>query len=211
MIVNLLHDFRLWNREELLQYCLDIKKEFHFIGVVITGGEPLIYSQDPEFHELIRDLKYSFEWVSLETSGVFLESPDLSPIEENRIRLNIIHFLLAFDHVAWSPKITRCLKPGIDIDPLMYADIIEYCFRHNHERLNIKIVFHTDRDLKKIIQVKNERRWIEKGLFIYLQPFSEKPDLILEQIKKIIPLCSKEGFFISPRLHTILWKNRRGV
>ncbi len=163
-------------------------------GVCITGGEPLLQSDLPDFIRRIKDLGYR---VKLDTNG---SMPD-------RLRLLLENHMV--DYVAMDIKNSQkryAETVGIesfDIEPakesvtLLLSDIIPYEFRTTLVR-----EFHTPQDIAEIGE------WIQGAKRYFLQSFKDSGDLIsaglsgltasetetfLELIKPFVPSASIRG------------------
>lgn len=183
------------------------RSEHPACGLVLTGGEPLLYARRPEFIELLKAA--NFPWMQLETSGYMGAPLGL----EGYDRLS--DFLHLFNFISISPKVTPCLhggKPDNELElhiPLLLSmrGISTFSFKYvvrdleditaavdSCRRLNILPVTHISTTLHTVV---------------YLMPYGNDRDEILKTTELILPACASFGFAVSPRLQALLWgKNR---
>ncbi len=46
---------------------------------------------------------------------------------------------------------------------------------------------------------------------IYLMPLGTTKEEVIDIGKSLVEICKKEGYKLTPRLHTIYWGKKRGV
>ena len=133
-------------------------------GVCITGGEPTLYGELPDFIRRIRALGYA---VKLDTNGT---NPDmlLSLIEEGLV-----------DYVAMDIKSsiegypTACGVPDIDVSKIqrsvqiLLSGAVDYEFRTT-----------VVRELHTLLEMENIGKWIAGAKGYFLQDFKDSGDLI---------------------------------
>jgi len=150
--------------------------------IVLTGGEPMMRNLEPLLVELARH-NHSVE---IETNGTYWSSP-----------------VSKFANIVVSPKLT--VEGGINpvaIDQFVRAGGITFKF----------VVSSTD----EIDQVYEfcENYQVKSGAKIYLMPEGITRKVILERLQLIA--CYVRDMYpnwdvkISPRLHILLWGNKRG-
>jgi len=178
-------------------------------GLVISGGEPMIHYTNIDFLEFIEYVK-SKTWVSLETSGF----PGPKPIKEesNEKKALFSRFLHAFNTIHCSPKLTPCLK-GVWANEQLSQNIplmMELLPQGDKTKLAFKLVCKEQEDIDVIVGLNEQFQWQKKGYLVFLMPYGNDPQEILQQSEKLVPAMAKHGFKLSPRLHAILWGNTRG-
>jgi 7-carboxy-7-deazaguanine synthase len=157
--------------------------------VVLTGGEPMIA---PGIGELSRRLRESGLHITIETAGT---------VEAD----------VACDLMSISPKLSNSTPEGN--------------FRAQHERLRIqpqtlqKLMGMCEYQLKFVIARQEDIGEMRK-LLDELKAPAEKVVLMPEGIDAetlkargawLAEVCKEHGYRLSPRLHVMLWGNRRGI
>lgn len=179
--------------EEVLSFLR--KRQGLLDGVAITGGEPLLHADLPEFLRKIRDLGYK---IKLDTNGSF---PD-------RLRAVVEEGLV--DRVAMDIKNAPLLYgktigiSGFDIEPVECSKNFLLEGRVAYEfRTTVVYGLHTEESLCAAA------RWIEGAPEYYLQQYKDSGDLIspygleaftdeemhglLQKVREIIPTAQLRG------------------
>lgn len=175
------------------------------LGLVVSGGEPLIYYQNSGLRTLAK-LAKSRSWSALETSGVCSRRR----VGEDQSSM-LDYFLDSFTSISWSPKITECLKPAGVKESAFFANaenIYRRMFKDPHNHC-IKLVVLTPDDVKRVQEVDNRERWTASGFRVMLMPYGVQRDEILDQINRLVPILADTGYELSPRLHSIVWSAER--
>lgn len=163
--------------------------------VVITGGEPLLM---PGMAELCFAIQAIGRHVTVETAGTIYEP-------------------LPVDLVSVSPKLSNSTPDAQSGGP--WAEI------HEQRRLNIPVLQRfidtaADLQLKFVIQRPEDvdevcdvlgklRNWREED--VLLMPEGTSAELLAERSLWLVEQCQALGYRFAPRLHVMLWGNRRGV
>ena len=164
-------------------------------GVAITGGEPLLHADMPDFLRRIRDLGYR---IKLDTNGSF---PDRlrAIVEEglvDRVAMDIKNAPLLYAKTIDVPKFD--LEPIERSKSYLLEGHVEYEFR-----TTVVYGLHTEENLCAAA------RWIEGAREYYLQQYQDSGDLIspygleaftdeempglLEKVREIIPAAQLRG------------------
>ena len=161
--------------------------------VVVTGGEPMLFS---EVVELTRELKQLGLHVTIETAGTVDQpvecdlmsiSPKLAnstPRERDDGRWAVQHARLRFQ-----PVVLRRL-------------IRDYEYQ-------LKFVVSEPGDLDELQAICSAIGAARHR--VLLMPEGITAEALRERAEWIVDVCKSEGFRYSPRLHIDLWGNRRGV
>ncbi len=157
--------------------------------VVLTGGEPMIA---PGIGELSRLLRESGRHITIETAGT-------------------VSTEVACDLMSISPKLSNSTPGGV--------------FRAQHERLRIqpeilrRLMRVCDYQLKFVIAQEADISEMQHLLAVLSAP-PEKVVLMPEGIDAetlntrgawLAEVCKEFGYRFSPRLHVLLWGNKRGI
>lgn len=163
--------------------------EYRTKRLIITGGEPML--QQKELIELLKILKNNAWKIEIETNGTIVPTS---------ILLDLV------DQINCSPKFSNS---GSD-NPL-HKRIVPKALRKLTEcdKTNFKLVICELEDIENV-------PWLIKSYGIdpsriYLMP--EGKTRITQELRQedIRALCRKYGFNFTPRLHILLFDNRRGV
>lgn len=149
--------------------------------LVVTGGEPLAH---PGIARLLAEAVGQWPRVEVETSGV-VESP-------------LVHERL---HVIWSPKLPS-------VTP-RWAETWAHAERFMSDpRTTVKIVV-GPRDAADALRLVREHQLPRER--VMLMPEGLTDEAVRDGALALAPLCQREGFRLSPRLHVWLWGAKRGV
>ena len=179
-----------WTVERLLEWVAGFPRYRH---VVLTGGEPMLFE---EIERLSRELAARGLHTTIETAGtVFRQvachlmsiSPKLAnstPREREGGRWAAAH-----DRLRYQPEVLWRLMSGY-----------EYQF---------KFVVKDPPDLDEVKQVVKEIGVDAKR--VLLMPEGVDPGQLQARSQWIVEACKAEGYRFSPRLHVMIWGNKRGV
>ncbi len=163
----------------------------HVKDIVITGGEPLIYSQNNIFIEMIKYLKKNNYRITVETNGT--------------IKLD---FIEEFKDIVYSvsPKLSNSGESrNIDKD----RDSIESLYKLSN---NIYFKFTIDQTAIRnninyeILKYKN----YFKNINIYCMAVSKNKNELDLNSSAVAQFCIDNGYIYSDRLHIRLWNRERG-
>ena len=165
--------------------------------VVLTGGEPLVGSDDaprPGLADLTGRLKALGKHVTIETAGLLFVpnlacdllsvSPKLSNSVPARAELAEVYERLRFD-----PATVRCL-----IETYPYQ---------------LKFVVDAADDLAEISKMLDEIGDVDRQR-IMLMPLAANRDELATKGPMVAECCLRAGFAYSPRLQVLLWNNESG-
>jgi 7-carboxy-7-deazaguanine synthase len=157
--------------------------------VVLTGGEPMIA---PGIVELSQRLRSQGFHITIETAGtVFADA--------------------ACDLMSISPKLSNSTPEGP--------------FQAQHERLRIqpetlrRLMTHCDYQLKFVIARESDIAEMQDLLEnlaappgkVVLMPEGIDADTLNTRGVWLAEICKEHGYRFSPRLHVLLWGNKRGI
>lgn len=178
-----------WSLERLLAWT---EQHPGYRHLVLTGGEPLLF---PESVEWTRALRARGLHVTIETAGAAYQ-----PVE--------------CDLMSVSPKLAN--STPWDRDPVWAA-------RHEAARLNWEIlrtlaqtyecqwkfVVAAPADLEEIQSIADRLKLDPTR--VLLMPEGTQPATLNERSQWLAEECKRTGYRFCPRLHILLWGNRRGV
>jgi len=177
----------------------ELRDEFREIGykphLVITGGEPLIYSSDTIFYEVFKSLIDMGIQVTFETNATI--EPNFREFEAYKKAI-----------FALSVKLSNSKEPKerrINIDALKaIAKNSKECF----------LKFTLDREFIESNRAKLEIDELSKILpdtKIYCMPVGESKEVLEQNSKSVFKFCMDNGFYYSDRLHIRVFDKTQGV
>lgn len=158
----------------------------------ITGGEPLL--QQEKIIELME--KYNPNYIEIETNGTvkpFNELLDkviqwnISPknLEHNKVKDIDYKFLEYLEYID---------------EPIQIAVQLNYI---------IKFVYANKNDEKFIEDILNDYYLNENNIYIMPEGATKKEQE--KNMPQVINYCLKNNFIFTPRLHVLVWNNKKGV
>ncbi len=161
--------------------------------VVVTGGEPMI---QPAVVELTTALQAAGSHITMETAGT-------------------VYVPVACDLMSISPKLANS-TPWTREDGRWAAQ---------HERLRCqsnvlrRLMSEYEYQLKFVIAAPEDVPEVEALVTavggdrsrVLLMPEGIDADTLAERGRWLVEICKERGYRFSPRLHVMLWGNRRGV
>ena len=169
--------------------------EFRSRHVVLTGGEPMIM---PEIGELCRALKGAGHHITMETAATVF-----APVE--------------IDLASMSPKLSNSTPH--EREGGRYADA------HERNRINVptiqrfidtspdfqlKFVVSREEDLSEIDALLRQLNGWDPA-DVLLMPEGTDAEALAERSSWVTEICQRRGFRYCPRLHILLYGNRRGT
>lgn len=195
--------------EDIRQWVFSQLEKYPGVGVVLSGGEPLIHWRNNDFIQLVKDIA-SRTWIAMETSGFIGSVPLKNFNDENQF----YKFVQAFTRVHLSPKITPCLHGDGWTDQELLCNVSHILTAYSFRIKDLALKF-VVRDAEDVTVVKKFARdfeyYIRRGHPIYLMPYGQQPAEIMEVCNRLIPDLAQTGYILSPRLHSLLWGSKRGV
>lgn len=164
-------------------------KAFEPVGIVITGGEPLL--QQARFPELISQIKSVCGpvWVEIETNGSIRPTTELAEIVN---QFNV------------SPKLAHSGNPAelaLKAESLaVFASLSSAWF---------KFVIADPEQVKDVAALARQYRISPDR--ILLMPLGTRSDVLRDRTEWLIPLCLEYGYRFTDRLHIHLFGNTRGT
>lgn len=161
--------------------------------VVITGGEPMIF---PDLGPLTRSLEALGKHITIETAGT--------------VQQEVICHLMSI-----SPKLSNSTPHGIEggrwVEMHERARLRRDVLRTLMERYDyqLKFVIREEEDLAEVLALTGELAAPAER--VLLMPEGVEPELLRERSVWLADVCRRTGYRFSPRLHILLYGNRRGV
>ena len=187
-----------WNpegRDMALDEILSDVRGYGATHAVLTGGEPMIFSESVE---LTRQMKEAGLHITVETAGTVYQpvscdlmsiSPKLAnstPREREGGRWAAQH-----DRLRYQPDVLRRLTS-------------EYPYQ-------LKFVVMEPGDMDEIETIIDEIGKKRTRSRVVLMPEGIGAEALRDRARWLVDLCKQRGFRYSPRLHIDIWGNQRGV
>jgi len=168
---------------EILAYC----RERPGCQVIVTGGEPL---ESPVLPELVAALKAAGLRVEVETSGYLEPAPGL---------------LLAVDQWNVSPKLASA-GVAAEKQPRSLA------WLRRAKEPYLKFVLHKPEEIAEVdavLAAYGLEDWPPERVVV--SPGGKKREHMEKRLLPLAEAALARGFRFTPRLHVLLWSDKRGV
>lgn len=155
--------------------------------LVLTGGEPLLHQRQVE--PLLARLKQQGYFIEVETNGTIVPTAEVTE---------------AVDCFNVSPKLSNSL---VNVNARVKRDALRAHVQSN--KAWFKFVICAKGDIGEV-----EEMIAENGIpreRVILMPEGIDALTILERSRWIAEICKARGFRFTPRLHILLYGNKRGV
>lgn len=155
--------------------------------VVLTGGEPLLHQKALE--PLMSGLKRSGYFIEMETNGTIAPSPEA---------------LRLVDSFNVSPKISNSLVP----EAARLRAVPLQAFSRSGKAW-FKFVVCKEEEVAEVegiisrLEIPRDR--------VLLMPEGTDAPTVLQRSRWLVEVCKERGFRFAPRLHILLYGNRRGT
>ncbi len=187
----------MWMEIEELQSLIWIMNGYRLpphVDVVLTGGEPLIYANEPIFVEFIEHLISQGHRVTFETNATI--APDFKRYP-----------FYASATYALSVKLSNSGEPyERRVKSEVYGDIIanarESFFKFSVDEPSLGT--HMEEEIDEIIAPHPYTP-------VYCMPLGGDKAHIEANCEAVIELCKRRGFIYSDRLHIRIWDQNHGV
>ena len=161
--------------------------------VVVTGGEPMI---QPEIGELTEALRAAGLHITIETAGT-------------------VSFPVACDLMSISPKLGNSTPrereegrwAAVHERLRHQPDVLRQLMREHSYQLKFVIAAPADVEEVEFLLAEIEADRSR----VVLMPEGVDAAALTERGRWLAEICKKRGFRFSPRLHVMLWGNRRGM
>lgn len=186
----------LMSVDQIMQKLKTIDPDRRTNLVVITGGNPLIHQKKLVFNRLLGELHRRGYTIEMEDNGT------IAPAEYITDALGVYQY-----HIT--PKLANSglAKSVRDREDVMrrYVEI--------SEDLNCRVVFKyvisTLEDFEEVCALV-EKYNIPRE-YVWMMPEGISLDATMEKSYWLIEKCIEFGFNFTPRLHIMIWGNKRGV
>ena len=164
-------------------------REFDLNHLVITGGEPML--QQRQLVYLLRRLKalYKSYFVEVETNGTIKPSDDILQLVD---QWNVSPKLESSGNTRYA----REKKSALDYFASKRNSFFKFVVQNNN-------------DLAEVESLAGQSS-IAPGKII-LMPEGTEASVLKERTVWLSEICESKGYRLTPRLHILLWGNKRGT
>ncbi len=164
------------------------------VDVVLSGGEPLIYANEPIFVEFLESLYKLGHRITFETNGTIFVDFDKYAIYKKCI------FALSIKLSNSKEPYHKRIKPEVISSIALNAK--EAFFKFSIDAASI------DASLEDEIE---ELRVLCPNIDIYAMPVGGSRSEVEQNTLALIEFCKDKGYIFSDRLHIRIWDRDRGV
>lgn len=195
--VNREHFSQSWIEIDGTHKLLEILNHYnlpHKVDIVLTGGEPLIYANEPIFIEFLELIHANGHKITFETNGSLFVDFLKYPIYKEAI-------------YALSIKLSNSKEP---FNKRVRGNVINSIATNAKETF-----FKFSIDAKSITsELQNEISEITKfapETLVYCMPLGATKKEVEENTEPLIEFCKEKGYCFSDRLHIRVWNQNKGV
>lgn len=195
--VNKEHFSHSWIPIEKSSELLSILEQYDLpphVDIVLTGGEPLIYANDPVFVEFLEALRADGHNITFETNGSLHVDFEKYPVYKECI-------------FALSVKLSNSDEP---FNKRVRGDVIHsiatnakeafFKFSIDAESINLGL----EEEISTIITYANFTK-------VYCMPLGGSKEEVEANTEPLIEFCKAKGYNFSDRLHIRIWDQNKGV
>ena len=185
-----------WTKIETAQELLNIIESFNLkykADIVLTGGEPLIYANDPILIEFLEDVVAQGHEVSFETNGALEVDFKSFPVyKECRFALSV-----------------KLACSGEDEALRLRFDVLKSIIDEAKDAF-YKFTLPTDHLENAALEIQNIIKQ-NRRIDTYCMPMSDSRKNLEQRCENVIEFCKEQGFIYSDRLHIRIWDEIQGV
>lgn len=196
------------------------------MNVVLTGGEPLMHAKNPAFKKLVEEIRVkcpATDRIEVETNGLY-RPPDWmvvgEPGQAPYTQYNISPKLGNSGNNLNLPKVAEKMYADF-FAPFMlergnYVPYLKFVVGVGEgEEALAREVEEVEEFLSLMMNVVSEEDRSSVGYRLrqqtILMPEGNTTQRQLENMPRVVAVCLEKGFRFSPRLHTLVWSDKRGV
>ena len=195
--VNKEHFLHAWvpikSHHELLNI-LELYELPNAVDIVLTGGEPLIYGQDPIFISFLETLAQREHQITFETNGSLAVDFTKYPVYKECI-------------FALSVKLSNSLEP---YNKRVQGDVI-YNIASNAKDAFFKFSIDADSIDLGLEDEINDITIHAPKTKVYCMPVGGNKEEVEKNSEPLIEFCKSKGYNFSDRLHIRVWDANKGV
>ncbi|MEA3227848.1 MAG: 7-carboxy-7-deazaguanine synthase QueE [Campylobacterota bacterium] len=195
--VNKEHFSHNWIPIEKTENLLNILQLYELpnaVDIVLTGGEPLIYANNPIFIEFLEKLSHNGHQITFETNGSLAVDFEKYPIYKECI------FALSIKLANSDEKFEKRVKGDIIYSLASQAKEAFFKFSVDEESINLGLEDEIDSIVMHSPQTK-----------IYCMPLGGSKEEVESNSEPLVEFCKEKGYNFSDRLHIRIWDKNKGV
>ncbi len=195
--VNREHFLQNWTEINSANELLKILNNYnlpHKVDIVLTGGEPLIYANEPVFIEFLEALHANGHKITFETNGSLFVDFLKYPIYKE--------FIFALSIKLSNSKELFSKRVRGDVINSITTNAKEAFFKFSIDSKSITP------------ELQNEISEITKfapNTLVYCMPLGATKKEVEENSEPLIEFCKEKGYCFSDRLHIRVWNQNKGV
>jgi organic radical activating enzyme len=164
------------------------------VDVVLTGGEPLIYADNPVLVEFLEYLTDHGHHITFETNGVLPVNFARFPVYRK------CTYALSVKLSNSGEPYSRRVKPEIFIDIASHAKESFFKFTIDKAHIGSKL----EHEVHEIVAYLPDEA-------VYCMPLGGSKHEIEANTESVIEFCKQKGYRYSDRLHIRIWDQNKGV
>ena len=164
------------------------------VDIVLTGGEPLIYANEPLFIEFLEALHADGHKITFETNGSLHVDFDKYPIYKECIFA--LSVKLSNSHESFSKRVRDDVIYSISSN----AKEAFFKFSIDVESINLGL----EEEIETITAHSPKTQ-------VYCMPLGGSKDEVEANTEPLIEFCKAKGYTFSDRLHIRIWDQNKGV
>jgi len=195
--VNKEHFSQNWipiNTAESLLNILKLYELPYAVDIVLTGGEPLIYANDPIFIEFLEQLHKNGHQITFETNGSLSVDFIKNPIYKECI------FALSVKLSNSYERLEKRVKGDVIHTIATYAKEAFFKFSIDANSIDLGL----DDEIEMISAYAPH-------LKVYCMPLGGSKEVVEKNSEPLIEFCKTKGYNFSDRLHIRIWNQNKGV
>jgi len=195
--VNKEHFVKTWipieHSEELLNV-LELYELPHAVDIVLTGGEPLIYANEPIFIEFLEALIARGHRITFETNGSLNVDFEKFPVYRECI------FALSVKLSNSNEPLNKRLRGDVIFNIASNAKDAFFKFSIDRDSINIALEDEIESITMHAPKIK-----------VYCMPLGGNKADVEANTEPLIEFCKAKGYNFSDRLHIRIWDENKGV
>ena len=195
--VNKEHFSKNWASIENAQELLNVLNLYELpeaVDIVLTGGEPLIYANNPIFIEFLEALVENGHSITFETNGSLNVDFDEYPVYRE------CFFALSVKLSNSHEPLSKRIRGDIIYNIASNAKDAFFKFSIDAESINLGL----EEELSEILQHSPKTK-------VYCMPLGGNKEEVELNTEPLIEFCKVKGYNFSDRLHIRIWDINKGV
>jgi len=195
--VNREHFAQTWQKIETLESLVEIVQSYALsrsVDIVFTGGEPLLYMDDPLLVAFLEYLHKHGHKIHFETNGSLSVDFQRFPIYKEAI------FALSVKLTNSGEDAKKRVKPSVLKS--IFCNAKEAYFKFSIDANVIKV--EEEEEIASIVA-------IAPSAYVYCMPLGSSKREIEDSSEALVEFCKQKGYNFGDRLHIRIWDKERGI